>query len=421
MKDMRRTKLDGWFEFYRIACPICGHAGGCMQHVDGEAIVCIRVKSETPFSKNSSLPSYIHYLKGDKKRKKINVDEIPIYQGEPKKNDSFLHEVYKAFIDCLDLEESHYQHLISPSRQLTDEQIRERGYRSFPQQPWNIVKDIADITGIEDFSGVPGFFEAEGKYGQYWSIQGMEGILIPFRNHKNEVVGFQYRIDNPPNDVKVQERKQGIRATVIKQPNMVQVSFDGEVLFEREFEMGKTETIMHNSDILGWVTLKKGNRYFWLSSANKNKGTGSGNPAPVHISVPTARLKDWETGETLKARTVWLSEGPIKTDIASDLIEKVFDPQELFVVGDTFLALPGANSWRLALPILKEMEVDEVNLCFDADVVSNPYVRQHLMECAKELKKEGYSANMVIWNQSDGKGIDDLLLNNKVPHFKRLF
>ncbi|WP_440274871.1 DUF3854 domain-containing protein [Ferdinandcohnia sp. SAFN-114] len=160
---------------------------------------------------------------------------------------------------------------------------------------------------------------------------------------------------------------------------------------------------------------------YTLSSSKKNKGTSSGDPAPVHISVPTVRKKNWETGETLKTRTVWLSEGPIKTDIASDLIEKVFDPQELFVVGDTFLALPGANSWRLALPILKEMDVDEVNLCFDADVVSNPYVRQHLMECAKELKKEGYSANMVIWNQADGKGIDDLLLNCKIPHFKRLF
>ncbi|MGN7300603.1 hypothetical protein [Ferdinandcohnia sp. SAFN-114] len=265
MKDMRRTKLEGWFEFYRIACPICGHAGGCMQHKDGDAIVCIRVKSDKPFSKNSSLPSFLHLLKGDKKRKKINVDNVPLYQGLPKKEDALLNEVYQAFIDCLDLEESHYQHLISPSRQLSDEQIMVRGYRSFPEQPWNIVKDISDITGIKDFSGVPGFFEAKGKYGHYWSIQGMEGILIPFRNHKNQVVGFQYRIDNPPNEVKVQERKQGIRATVITQPNIVQVSYEGEVLFEREFELGKTETIMHNSEILGWVTLKKGNRYFWCA------------------------------------------------------------------------------------------------------------------------------------------------------------
>ncbi|WP_176551182.1 DUF3854 domain-containing protein [Bacillus sp. AFS040349] len=420
-RDMRKTKIKDWYEFYQLACPVCGKTGGCMQHKDGEMVACIRIESEKYFSKNSSLPSYLHFLKGEKKRRKIDSSKVAEYMGEKKKQDSILNTVYSAMLDCLELDDSHYDHLTSAERNLSDEQIRLRGYRSFPDQPWNIAKDIQDILGVDDLSGIPGFYLGEGKYGQYWSINGMKGILIPFRNHKNEIVGFQYRIDNPPNVATIKERKQGLRAKVIQQPNLVQVSYEGTILFEKELELGKTETISVDSDILGWVTLKKGNRYYWLSSANKKKGTGSGDPAPVHVSVPSEKLKNWKTGEVLKTRTVWLSEGPLKTDISADYIPKLFDPEELVVVGDVLLALPGVNSWRLSLPIMKEMGVEEVNLCFDADVVNNPYVRNHLMECVKELKAEGYHVNMVIWNQNDGKGIDDLFINSKIPHFKKLF
>ncbi|MDC3424275.1 DUF3854 domain-containing protein [Aquibacillus sp. 3ASR75-11] len=426
-RGMRRTRIPGWYEFSRIACPICGHAGGCMQHKDGNAIACIRIESDRYFSKNSSLPSYLHFLKGDKKRKKINDNLVESHQGEKKKGDLTLHNVYTAMLSYLDLDTDHYEHLTSHKRRLTDEQIDEREYRSFPEKPWSIVKQMQQDYGLDNFKGVPGFYEEEGKYGKFWSLTSMNGILIPFRNYKKQIVGFQYRIDNPPNDVKVQDRKHGLRARVIKQPNIVQVHYEGEIILEQEFELNKPITIQYNkntgalNDILGWVTLKKGNRYYWLSSANKPKGTGSGDPAPVHVSVPLKKFSHWETGKTLKAKKIWLSEGPLKTDIASDLIGKVLKPEKIEAHGDTFLALPGVNAWRLALPIMKEMGVEEINLCFDADVVSNIQVKTILMECTKELKKEGYHVNMVIWNEKDGKGIDDLLLNNKIPQFKSLF
>lgn len=419
-KDMRRTKIPEWFEFYRVACPICGHVGGCMQHQDGELVACIRVESDRYFSKNSALPSYLHFLKGDHKRQKIDAANVA-EQSEKKRTSGELDEVYRAMLDCLDLSDAHYDHLTSPERGLTDDQIRFRQYRSFPEKPWTIGKSISDLTGINDFTGVPGFYQAEGKFGSFWSLNGMNGILIPFRNHRNEIVGFQYRIDNPPNVAVIRERKQGLKAKVIQQPNLVQVSFEGEILWEKEMNLKETVTVTYNNEIVGWVTLKKGNRYYWLSSANKPKGTGSGDPAPVHVSVPTNKLKEWKVGEVLKSRTVWISEGPLKTDIASDCIQRLFDPEEIMVVGDTFLALPGVNAWRLVIPVLEEMEVEEVNICFDADVVSNPEVKRHLMDCIKYLKSKRYHVNMVIWNQKDGKGIDDLMLSNKIPNFKRLF
>ncbi|MDO6657386.1 DUF3854 domain-containing protein [Anaerobacillus sp. 1_MG-2023] len=419
LQDMRRTRINGWFEYYRIACPICGHTGGCMQHKDGKAIACIRVQSDRYFSKNSSLPSYLHILDSEQQRNRIKDSQVAP-QGLQKKEDAILQTVYSTMLECLELTDGHYIHLTSKDRQLNDEQIRIRDYRSFPEQPWNTVKEMQELLGVQGFEGVPGFYLAKGKFGQYWSISGVDGILIPYRNVRNEIVGFQYRLDTPPNDMKVTQIRDGLSARVIKQPNLVQVTYKGEIVLEKELTMKETEKVKFGDDVLGWVTLKKGNRYYWLSSANKPQGTGSGNPAPVHISVPTKKLSSWESGKTLKAKTVWLSEGPLKTDIAADCIEKLFDPEEIDVVGDTFIALPGVNSWRVCLPVLEEMEVEEINLCFDSDVVSNPFVRKQLMEAAKELHSRGYRMNMVIWNAKDGSGIDDLLINSKLPQIKKL-
>ncbi|WP_158587590.1 DUF3854 domain-containing protein [Neobacillus notoginsengisoli] len=416
---MRQTRIKGWFEYYRTPCVICGSTGGCMTHEDGSVVACIRVESDKFFSKNSALPSYLHYLKEDE-RKKIGKHEVEaLHPGNPKKDSSSLSSVYTALLDCLELDEEHYSHLISSSRQLMDEQVMIRQYKSFPDKPWETVRLLEDELGIEDFTGIPGFYLKDNKY---WTIAGSKGILLPFRNHFNEIVGFQYRIDNPPNIVEVKVNRPGLKARVKEQPNLVQVTFEGEIILEQEMVLGKKwTTIVHEGDIKGWVRVVKGNRYFWLSSANKPQGTGSGDPAPIHIAVPSSQLKSWKPGNLLKARTVWLSEGPLKCDIAADSIEKLYDPLEIDDIGKTFLALPGVGAWRLAIPIMKEMGVEKVNICFDADAVSNPHVKKHLMECAKELKQQGFNANLIIWNEDEGKGIDDLFLGKRIPHIKKLF
>lgn len=415
---MRKTKIKGWYEYYRTPCPICGHTGGCMTHEEGNVVACIRVESEKSFSKNSALPSYLHYLNGNKKQK-INKSEVEEYQGNPKKDVSTLNEVFRTFLDYLELEDDHYHHLTSPSRGLSDKQVMIRQYRSFPERPWEVVKMMEEELEIDDFTGIPGFYV---KDNQYWTVAGTKGILIPFRNHYNQIVGFQYRIDNPPNVVEIKINRPGLKARVKEQPNLVQVAFDGEIILEKNIKLGKTwTTIIHDGDIKGWVRVVKGNRYYWLSSANKPQGTSSGDPAPIHIAVPTSKLQNWQSGTLYKARTVWLSEGPLKCDIASDCIEKLYNPLEFENIGTTFLALPGAGAWRLAIPIMKEMGVEQVNLCFDADAVSNPHVKKHLMECAKELKQEGFRANLILWNEQEAKGIDDLFLQRKIPHIKKLF
>lgn len=419
---LRRTSVPGWFEYSKEPCPICGHSGGCMVNKEGEAVACIRKESKTAFSKNSACPSWLHFLKGAKK-KRIDVAATSEVEHQQKLESSILNKVYRALLDCTILEDGHYQHLTSAKRGLTDLQIRNREYRSFPSKPWEIVKLIEYETGISDFTGIPGFYKAKGKYGDYWSINGSDGILIPFRNTKNEIEGFQVRIDNPPNDVEIKRLKEGLQARVIKQPNLVQVILEGEIIQETEMELKEENVITYEGRVVGWVTLKKGKRYYWFSSANKECGTGPGSPAPVHVSIPSFQLQSWQVGEQMKTRTVWLGEGPLKGDIAVDLIVELYDQIELHDIGTTILSLPGVGSWRLAIPLLEEMGVEQVNICFDMDAITNPYVKKHLMEAAKELKSRGYRGNIVLWSENDSaSGIDDLLLmRTTLPQIKRLF
>ena len=401
-----------------------------MIHKDGSMVVCIRVESDRPFAKDSAIPGFIHFLKGPNIRK-VDTSNVSTVQSETKKTTQSLDHVFSAMIELCPLREEHYEHLTSKSRGLTEEQIITRGYRSFPTKPWTLIKALEQDFQIygDDLVGIPGFYEAEGRFGKFMSLNGVrESFLIPFRNAYNQIIGFQTRNDNKRNDVELKIRKQGFDARIKEQPNLVQVLFEGEIIWEgpmgdkpKSFDENG-ETPKSYEDVAGIVHVREGKRYFWLSSANLPKGTGAGNPAPIHVSVPTRYLKQWEKGILLKAKTVWLSEGPLKCDIASDLIEKMYEPEELESIGTTFLALPGVGSWRLAIPILISMGVSTVNLCFDADAATNDDVKTHLKNCAIELKRLGMNINVALWNQqSEGaKGIDDLLLSGRYPKINRL-
>lgn len=325
-------------------------------------------------------------------------------------------------LDYLELTDYHYKHLTSSSRGLNDEQIMIREYSSFPNAPWTLARNLKNALNINSFEGVPGFFEAKGKKGgTYWSISG-EGILIPYRNAKNQITGFQYRVDNPPPIAKIQQMSGVYGLKSKNKGNKVSVYHEDDLILEKEMEIGETLKLRNSKGkILGFVSLKKGGRYFWLSSAKKKNGTGSGSPSPVHVSVPSKFLKQWEEGKILKREKIWLTEGALKADIATDMLSRNFNREQLELYGDTFLATPGVNAWQAVLPVLKQMEVKEINLAFDRDFSSNPYVMQALKDFMTYAKEEGYHVNIVTWGKDDGKGIDDLLLIGKTPTITPIF
>lgn len=86
------------------------------------------------------------------------------------------------------------------------------------------------------------------------------------------------------------------------------MKIDGEVYKEEYLALGEQITVMTYVNY-GSVCLKKGQRYFWLSLANKEKGTGAGNPLLVHVAVPVCKLQNWEEGEIHQTDSVWITKG----------------------------------------------------------------------------------------------------------------
>lgn len=109
-----------------------------------------------------------------------------------------------------------------------------------------------------------------------------------------------------------------------------------------------------------------------------------------------------------------------KADIAADHISKAFTPEQIAMLGDTFVATSGVQSWASILPVLKELGVEQVNIAFDMDMLTNQYVKQAVTQLLNALKKEKLLINYVVWNTKDGKGIDDLLVVSKRPQVRRI-
>ena len=96
--------------------------------------------------------------------------------------------------------------------------------------------------------------------------------------------------------------------------------------------------------------------YLWLSSASQG---GASPGTPIHV----ARPRDGPEG----SGRVWLTEGPLKADIACERLSEVV------------LALPGVNALRELLPSLDELtqrgELKQLVIALDSDWRENPAVQ----------------------------------------------
>lgn len=108
------------------------------------------------------------------------------------------------------------------------------------------------------------------------------------------------------------------------------------------------------------------------------------------------------------------------SDLIADLLPERFNKEELSEIGTTVLAIPGVNAWRIAMPVLKDMNVEKVYLAFDADLVENKKVRKALIDFATKLKQEGYNVIIAAWNPAQGKGLDDAMQASFKPVFRTI-
>ena len=135
----------------------------------------------------------------------------------------------------------------------------------------------------------------------------------------------------------------------------------------------------------------EGGKYRWVSSNGREGGAGSG--TPLHWTLAGDPEGD-----------LWLTEGPLKGDVAAALS------------GHRFLAFAGTHSGqgrrvvdelaRAGHPLARPLV-----LAVDADWRESKDVRRGFAAIARALDRAGYRVLVATWSPEFGKGIDDALFN----------
>ena len=135
----------------------------------------------------------------------------------------------------------------------------------------------------------------------------------------------------------------------------------------------------------------EGGKYRWVSSSGREGGTGSG--TPLHWTLAGDRRGP-----------LWLTEGPLKSDVAAALS------------GHRFLAFAGTHPGQ-GRRLVDELEQAghplsrPLVLAVDADWRENANVRRGFVAIARALDRAGYRVLVATWAPEFGKGIDDALAN----------
>ena len=224
------------------------------------------------------------------------------------------------------------------NRGLTDEQIDRFGYRSTP--PYYYCRPLTDrlIKQGCTVAGVPGFYlGGDGKWTVKFSAKAA-GILIPIKGIDGLIRGAQIRLDKPIKDENEGAGKVGVK-------------------------------------------------YLWLSSSNKHMGVTSG--SPVHF-----------VGNPF-ARTVYITEGSLKADIAHCLMNR------------SFAAVAGANNLGQLDMVFSALAYNGTKLIVEAhdmDKLHNEMVKSGAKKIYAMAHKYGMESRQLTWNP-DYKGIDDWQLS----------
>lgn len=139
-------------------------------------------------------------------------------------------------------------------------------------------------------------------------------------------------------------------------------------------------------------------RYTFFTSDGLKGGCGVGGCNKVHYTN-----KFWQNGKFIVPKTVNLTEGPLKADVAA------------YLSNQFFIAVPGVNTTKdlpRELKFLKEGGCETINLCFDMDYRDKKEVKKAMEKVKKMIIDSGLKFKQITWDEKY-KGIDDYLLMKK--------
>ena len=128
----------------------------------------------------------------------------------------------------------------------------------------------------------------------------------------------------------------------------------------------------------------KKRKFRWISSADRKDG---------------CRAESWTHLTGPAARTIILTEGPMKADVIHAL------------TGETVLAVPGVNALgqlRKALEQIRTSGTEEIKTAFDMDFAANCHVQNGYVHLMKLIDSMGFRFGTYLWDPRY-KGLDDYI------------
>lgn len=319
-----REKLAFDFEKDLFNCPACGECGGGV--IDAWAVfrgIKGVTQKETRSLAAKDIGEFFDSPAGMEIRRTAPVarNEVPLEREIA--SIEVRDATYRAVLDRLSLSSDHRKDLLR--RGFNDEAIEKIGFRSMPESG---LKEFAASLMMNGYvlEGVPGFFK--GKDGK-WRLIRLPGLLIPVKNGKDQIEGFQIRTKN---------------------------------------EKAK---------------------YLFLSSPGRQDGTSA--KAYAHFADYYGNLE--------KENRAIVIEGPLKADLVN------------YFTGIPVFAVPGVSStkhFEQILPQIKAQGIRRLDVAFDMDYKSNPYVEKALIRMKRMIIQAGFHCNQLVWDP-EYKGLDDYL------------
>lgn len=274
---------------------------------------------------------------------------------------------YRVFLHNTTLSDAHRQYL-RDERGLSDEEINEKGFFTFPEPTDEFLdrlyKTLGHITP-NLFKEIPGFHTEESMMLPTFDAKREREYRYTFAKHK----GIGIPVKN------AYEQFIGIQI---------------------------------RRDTVG----DKKKRYTWFSSSyaqyDENKfifGTPAG--APTHVAYPK---------ENRFPNVAFVTEGFFK----AEQIARTF--------GAVCVSVSGVGNYRSVAKDLRGIEIETGNkiehiyVSYDADMCQNMQVYNHAKNMVTLIKETFAEAAiyMTLWNEKDGKGIDDLIQNKKANTLKKV-
>jgi hypothetical protein len=279
--------------------------------------------------------------------------------------------IYRKFLQLCPIYREHAEEWLGQKRQYTKDQVLRIGLRSVPatnEEIFSIIKNLHDDG--ESLERVPGFTQRLQRGGNpaneldwYWTINVSGGYFIPVRDEFGRIVRMRVATNSTP-------------------------------------------------------------KYIWFSStpnihiqseSSKMRKGGAPSGAPLNIVVPTIQLDTWTPGtfitDIFRVDEVLCTEGEHKSNIASNRLNRLS------------IGLPGVGTFKEVIPLIIRWDVKKVIIAYDADSLykeesvngKNEKVFEQLVKLSQELLHLDIEVAIWTWNCRDGKGLDDLLNNNKLP------